>query len=55
MVTWDDWHRNIHFDHQNGKLKELINFIRTKKYTMSKVISLMGFEGVRKISVFTLK
>ena len=55
MVTWDDWHQNIHFDHQNGKLKDLISFIKGKKYNMSKVISLMGFEGVRKVSVFTLK
>ena len=55
MITYDDWNRNIHFDHQNAKFKELVNFLRNKKYNLSKVLGLLGFEGVRKVTVFCLK
>jgi hypothetical protein len=55
MVTWDDWHKNIHSDHNNAKYKELLGFLRDKRYTVSKVLGLLGFEGVRKVSVFSLK
>ena len=36
-------------------MKQLLSFIRNKKYNMAKVLSLLGFEGVRKVSVFSLK
>ena len=55
MVTWEDWSSNIQFNHNNSKFKDLQGYIRAKKYSMSKVVSLLGFEGVRKVSVFTLK
>jgi len=55
MVTWEDWSSNIHFNHNNKKFKELQEYLRSKKYTISKVLNLLGFEGVRKVSVFTLK
>ena len=55
MITWEDWSSNIHFDHNNAKFKELQEYLKSKRYSMSKVVSLLGFEGVRKVSVFTLK
>lgn len=55
MVTLDDWTSNIHYDHQNAKFKELTAFLRGKKYSMSKVLQLLGFEGIRKVSFFSLK
>jgi len=36
-------------------MKELIRFIKNKRYGISKVLGLLGFEGVRRVSVFSLK
>ena len=55
LVTWEDWSRNISFNENNDKMKQLISFIRNKKYSLAKVLGLLGFEGVRKVSVFSLK
>jgi len=55
LITADDWKRSIHFDQNNNKFKELLHFIRQKKYTLSKIISILGLEGLRKVNQFTLK
>lgn len=55
LVTPEDWNKNVSFDHNNTKFKELVAFIKQKKYTLSKVLSLLGLEGIRKVSAFKLK
>ena len=55
MITVDDWTKNMSFDHNNAKYRELVNYVKVKKLQLSKVLTLMGMEGVRKVSVFTLK
>ena len=55
LVTWEDWIKNIHFEENNQKMKELVKFIKNKRYGISKVLGLLGFEGVRRVSVFSLK
>jgi hypothetical protein len=32
-----------------------VHFIRNKRYSLSKVISLLGLEGARKVNIFSLK
>lgn len=55
LITLDDWRANIQFAQNNAKFKELLQFIRHKKYNLSKILSILGLEGVRKVNVFTLK
>lgn len=55
MITVDDWNKNMQFDHNNAKFRELVNYVKVKKLQLSKVLALLGMEGVRKVSVFTLK
>ena len=43
MVTWEDWSRNIQFSENNDKMKQLIAFIKNKRYNMGKVLALLGF------------
>jgi len=55
LITIDDWNKNINFEHNNSKFKELLNFVKLKKYSLTKIMSTLGIEGVRKISNYTLK
>jgi hypothetical protein len=55
LITLDDWKANIQFAQNNAKFKELLQFIRHKKYNLSKILSILGLEGVRKVNIFTLK
>lgn len=43
MITWEDWSKNIHFEENNNKMKELVSFLRNKRYSMSKVLGLLNF------------
>jgi hypothetical protein len=54
-VTIDDWRNNIHFDHSNPKFVQLLGFIKKQKLTPSRLLTILGLEGVRKVNVFTLK
>jgi hypothetical protein len=55
LITLDDWKVSVHFSHNNAKFKELLQFIRQKKYNLSRILSILGLEGVRKVNVLTLK
>ena len=32
-----------------------MQYLKQKKYTLSKILSILGLEGVRKVSIYTLK
>jgi hypothetical protein len=32
-----------------------LQFLKQKKYNLSKILSILGLEGVRKVSIYTLK
>jgi hypothetical protein len=32
-----------------------LQYLKQKKYTLSKILSILGLEGVRKVSIYTLK
>lgn len=55
LITLDDWKSNIHFSQNNAKFKELLHFIKQKRYNLSKILTILGLEGIRKVSIFTLK
>jgi hypothetical protein len=55
LITLDDWKANIQFSQNNAKFKELLHFIRQKKYNLSRILSILGLEGVRRVNIFTLK
>lgn len=55
LITLEDWSKNIIFDQNNRLFRELIGFLRQKKFGLSKVLSLLGLEGIRKVSAFKLK
>jgi hypothetical protein len=54
-VTIDDWRANVNFDHNNAKFSKLLKFIKQKGISHSKMVGILGFEGVRRVGVFTLK
>ena len=55
LITLDDWKASVQFSQNNAKFRELLQFIRAKRYNLSKILSILGLEGVRKVSVFSLK
>lgn len=54
LITIDDWKRSINFD-SNPKFRELQQYLRSKRYSISQIMALLNLEGVRKTTVFTLK
>jgi|JI6StandDraft_1071083.scaffolds.fasta_scaffold208245_1 hypothetical protein len=55
VITLEDWTKNINFDQNNRLFRDLIEFLKQKKYVLSKVLSLLGLEGIRKVSSLKLK
>lgn len=55
LITLSDWKASISFSQNNAKFKELLQFIRQKKYNLSKILTILGLEGVRKVNILTLK
>ena len=55
LVTFEDWNKNVSFDHNNVKFRELVAFIKQKKYNLSKILSVLGLEGIRKVTSIKLK
>jgi hypothetical protein len=55
LITLDDWKASIQFTQNNAKIKDLLRFIRQKKYNLSRILSILGLEGVRRVNIFTLK
>ena len=54
LVTKDDWNKNISFDN-NALLKVTIGCIRKKNLKASSALTLMGFAGISKTDIHTLK
>jgi hypothetical protein len=54
FVTLDDWNCNIKFDN-NRMLKDFLIDLKKKNYPISKILNLLGVEGVRKVNVYSLK
>lgn len=55
FITAQDWKTNMHFDHNNPKFLQLLQFIHQKKYNLPKILAVLGLEGVRKTTVYKLK
>ena len=55
LVTIDDWRSIIYFDHSNPRFVQLLAHIKKQRLTAGRLLGVLGLEGVRRVSVFTLK